>query len=195
MNEVWIDGVKYVPELKIKPIESEGWIPHTGDECPVHPETEGIVRFRTGNETESGQFGTLCWKPRMEFCDIVGYKITKPYVKPKPTLMLIDWSLQGMEGCMTNEGKLFQSETSDRYAVVSSNRVVIQNSDLRLVTPKDREGWQSALNFEDIDAVIKKLQTQCVLQTKSSFLDGIVSVFRVTGLAEGYTDDPAKAGV
>ena len=43
MNEVWIDGIKYVPELKA---EYKGWIPHTGNKCPVHPKTEILVRFQ-----------------------------------------------------------------------------------------------------------------------------------------------------
>jgi len=180
-------------------IESEGWIPHTGNECPVHPKTEILIKIcgvRMGvNPATAGGYH---WD---NFGDdsISHYKITKAYGETKLKLKLIDWGMEGMEGCMTNEGKLFQSETSDRYAVVSSNRVVIQNSDLRLVAPKHHEGWQSALNFKDVNAVIEKLRTQCVVEVRiaiqSKYAISEVIAFRVTGLAEGYTDDPSKPGV
>ena len=269
MNEVWIDGIKYVPELKINPIESDGWIPRTGTECPVHPNTELKLRLRDGDIT-IGPASKFVWKDAG--CrSIVRYKIIKPYIEPKsednldmddvkveqyvpqtknkeqwvrppaygvkvthiptgltascedsrsaygnkpealkklaalvkaqstePKPKLIDWAMGGMEGCMTNYGKFISTIGNDEFTSLDYLRY--WKKDLRLAPPKDHEGWQSALNFEDVDAVIKKLRTQCVVEVKIapsiSFGGNVQAIvaFRVMGLQAGYTDDPSLVG-
>ena len=106
---------------------------------------------------------------------------------------------------MTNKGILVQGQAT-RVWIRRTCMTGIKNkeivsyflSDVRLLTPKEHEGWQSALNFKDVDAVIKKLRTQCVVEVKTapsiSFGGNVQSIiaFRVTGLQAGYTDDLTK---
>ena len=114
--------------------------------------------------------------------------------KPK----LINWAMAGMGGCMTSNGRLTRIYNAIFNSIHEGWDCRGDLKILRLVTPKEHEGWQSALNFKDVDAVIKKLRTQCVVEVKTapsiSFGGNVQSIiaFRVTGLQAGYTDDLTK---
>ena len=109
--------------------------------------------------------------------------------------------MEGMSGCITNYGQLIDAGKYGKYlAIALSNSKEVMYSHhygLRLAAPKDQKVWVSALSFRDIDAVVLRLKTQCVIDEVVRYTGDYreVLAYRITGLAEGYTDDPAKAGV
>ncbi len=187
--EVNIDGIKYVPEKS----KSDGWIKYDDGDCPVHRKTVIQRMYAAGDLSCEIEAGSFAWGG---YFKDTHYKIIKEYVEPETKLKLIDWSLEGMVGCITNYGKLIK--------IVSKNAFIVSDFDrysplpnLRLKEPKEYEGWVSAFNFKDKEAVLEKLHTQCEMECRYRSLGGDYELiaFRVLGLAEGYTDDPAKAGV
>jgi hypothetical protein len=215
MNKQQIEALEQLladAKAKLHTPADDGWIEHTGDVCPVHPETMVSVRNEVGSVWESNcranriwLWGTLSNGKR----DIAHYKIIKEYVEPKPAKRLIDWSLKGMLGCMTNEGKLYTI-----YPVTKRARVGGGGADceflerLRLAKPKDNEGWQYYSHSNESEQMLRALNVQCKIEVRwwneterqcefSTLFTWPylrrVSNYRIVGLQDGYTDNPEEA--
>ena len=73
------------PMTRTPEMIAEGWLPHDGGLCPVHPLNWGNVLFRDGDTCEC-QFGAWTigncwwnWKDRQECeSDIIAYKPENP---------------------------------------------------------------------------------------------------------------------
>jgi len=75
---------------ELEGLESEGWIPHTVNECPVHPKTEVLIKVRgVGNQLPATADGYYWDNYGMN--SISHYKITKPYIEPKLKAAIASW--------------------------------------------------------------------------------------------------------
>ena len=58
-----------------------GW---NGGECPVHPESEVMVWFRSGYNASIYKWaGDFIWRHYETVSDIIAFQVTKPYVETK----------------------------------------------------------------------------------------------------------------
>lgn len=62
-----------------EPAETDGWIPWSGGECPVHPDTIVEIEFSSGIRPPASKasYWSWSWPPGTNGSDIVAYRVTE----------------------------------------------------------------------------------------------------------------------
>jgi hypothetical protein len=167
---------------------------HAGKLVAEGRSLSGVFEYRYGN----GWYLNNCEDRIPKFDNGVEWRIAKPKKQ------LIDWSHPYFKGCATNYGELLVRSYPQRSWLAGQGTWVLDEH-LRLATPaNDHTNWQPFFSTPENDAKLRELAKMVKVQVRvfNDIIDfdepltphgmQATSNYRITGLQEGWTDNPEE---